>query len=52
MTQIQTYFDKEIAKVRAMIDEPINQQFVEKQIEAVESIHNASYSDLRREMRA
>ena len=52
MTHIQTYFDKETAKVRAMIDEPINQQFVEKQIEAVESIHNASYSDLRREMRA
>jgi len=52
MTHIQTYFDKEISKVRSMIDEPINQQFVEKQIEAVESIHNASYSDLRREMRA
>jgi len=52
MLQMPTYFEREVAKVRAMIDEPINQQFVEKQIEAVESIHNASYSDLRREQRA
>jgi len=52
MTHIQTYFDKETAKVRAMIDEPINQQFVEKQIDNTESIYQASYSNLVRERKA
>ena len=52
MLQMPTYFEREVAKLRAMIDEPINQQFVEKQIDNTESIYQASYSNLVRERKA
>ena len=46
MLEMPSYFEREVQKLRAMIDGPINQAFVEKQIKPVEIIQGVKHGNI------
>ena len=44
--QMPSYFEREVARQRAMIDEPINKTFVIKQIKAVEMTQGVKHGNI------